>query len=114
MELLLNSTTYSGQMPVSILKVSGAALGLYCNTPNSGAGFDNRSQYVFPLASTAFSGSCVPMNRFDNIRLIVTTQGGDIPPLALSVTADRHIISVTAVGYTTALYANGAASVAMY
>ena len=113
MELLLNSTTYSGQMPVNILKVSGAALGLYCNTPDSIA-FDNRSKYVFPLASTAYSGSCVPMNRFDNIRLIITTQGGDIPPLALSVSSDRHIISVTAVGYTTALYANGAASVAMY
>jgi hypothetical protein len=54
------------------------------------------------------------MNRFDNIRLIVTTQGGEIPALALSVTDARHIISVTAVGYTTALYANGAASVAMY
>jgi hypothetical protein len=114
MELLLNSTTYSGQMPVSVLKVSGANLGLYCNTPSTGAGFDNRSQYVFPLASTAYGGSCVPMNRFDNIRLIVTTQGGEIPALSLSVTDARHIISVTAVGYTTALYANGAASVAMY
>ena len=115
MELLLNSTTYSGQMPVNILKVSGASLGLYCNTPSTGAGFDNRSQYVFPLASTAYSGSCVPMNRFDNIRLIITTQGGTIPALdGLSVTTDRHIINVTAVGYTTALYANGAASVAMY
>ena len=114
MELLLNSTTYSGQMPVNILKVSGTALGLYCNTPSAGAGFDNRSHYVFPLASTAYSGSCVPMNRFDNIRLIITTQYGEIAPLALSVSNDRHLISVTAVGYTTALYANGAASVAMY
>jgi hypothetical protein len=114
MELLLNSTTYSGQMPVSILKVSGAALGLYCNTPSTGAGFDNRTQYVFPLASTAYSGSCVPLNRFDNIRLIITTDGRTIPPLAYGVANEQHIISVTAVGYTTALYANGAASVAMY
>jgi hypothetical protein len=114
MELLLNSTTYSGQMPVSILKVSGAALGLYCNKSSHGGGYDNRTQYIFPLASTAYGGSCVPLNRFDNIRLVITTQGGDLPPLAFSVSTDRHLISVTGVGYTTAVYANGAASVAMY
>jgi hypothetical protein len=116
MELLLNSTTYSGQMPVKLLRVCGSAMGLYSNSPDHSVGFDNKTYYIFPLASTAYGGSCVPLNRFDNIRLIVTTQLGTIPALSstYNVADATHTISVTGVGYTTALYANGAASVAMY
>ena len=63
--------------------------------------------YIFPLASQAYGSSSVPLNRFDNIRLKLTGLGA----LAASSTA---AIDVTCVGETTALYKNGAASLAMY
>ena len=63
--------------------------------------------YIFPLAATAFSGSCVPLNRFDSIRLTLTFTSG---PSAGSDT----FVNVTCVGETTALFKGGAASLAMY
>ena len=63
--------------------------------------------YIFPLAATAFSGSCVPLNRFDSIRLTLTFTSA---PSAGSDT----FVNVTCVGETTALFKGGAASLAMY
>ena len=65
--------------------------------------------YVFPLASSAYGGSSVPLNRFDSIRLSLTFTSAPInppPPVAY--------VSITCVGTTTALYKGGASSLAMY
>ena len=113
-ELKLNSSSFSGLLDGALLKgVSSKTLGLYANEFNidkehleSGIGY-----YVFPLASKAFGGSSIPLNRFDNIRLLLTfhhdlltSAGGEIP----------GTINVTGVGETTGLYKAGAASLAMY
>ena len=105
-ELLLNSSSYSGEVPFSLLKVTGPSMGLFSNYGENGVGSDTKSYFVFPLASTAYSGSSVPLNRFDNIRLIIKVTG--------NVANVNRRTSVTAVGCTTALYANGAASISMY
>jgi hypothetical protein len=105
-ELLLNSSSYSGEVPFSLLKVTGPSMGLFSNYGENGIGSDTKSYFVFPLASTAYSGSSVPLNRFDNIRLIIKVTS--------NVANTTRRTSVTAVGCTTALYANGAASISMY
>jgi hypothetical protein len=96
-------------------------LGLYQNTQPY---FDATSgenptgtyrTYIFPLASQAFSGSSVPLNRFDNIRLTIKLSNNlkaDGSAADDSITAGRVV--VTCVGETTALYKGGAASLAMY
>ena len=61
---------------------------------------------VFPLGSSAYSGSAVPLNRFDSIRL--TLAFTDTPKNS------SPYISITCVGETTALFKGGAASLAMY
>ena len=103
-ELLLNSSTYSSKLPLGLLRMAGSSMGLYTNdytinTTDQGS----HVVYVFPLASRAYSGSSVPLNRFDNIRLKFTQ---------LPYSSGK--ISVTCVGETTALYLNSVASLAMY
>ena len=108
-ELKLNSSSFAGTLSAPLLQgPMSDMLGLHFNAHTS-AGTNskellegNYSTYVFPLASRAYSGSGVPLNRFDNIRLTVT------PGSAVQK------IVVTCVGETTALYKNGAASLAMY
>jgi len=113
-ELKLNSSSYSGVLPGVLLDAATSdSIGLYANKYiyQSGRDFkvfeDGMGTYVFPLAATAFSGSCVPLNRFDSIRLTLkfTSQ-----PSA----ANNSYINVTCVGETTALFKGGAASLAMY
>ena len=103
-ELLLNSSSFSGKLPLGLLRMTGSSIGLYTNSYNPGlVDAAGTAVYVFPLASRVYSGSSVPLNRFDNIRLKLTglgTASGDV--------------DVTCVGETTALYKNGAASLAMY
>ena len=114
-ELLLNSSSFSGKLPLGLLKLTGQSMGLFTNEYWSGSstGAANGSLYltfVFPLASYAYGGSSVPLNRFDNIRLKLTglpTAGGKGIP-------SNSTVSVTCVGETTALYKGGAASLAMY
>ena len=103
-ELLLNSSSFSGKLPLGLLRMTGSSIGLYTNSYNPGL-VDKASTatYVFPLASRVYSGSSVPLNRFDNIRLKLTGLG-----------AASGNVDVTCVGETTALYKNGAASLAMY
>jgi len=113
-ELKLNSSSFSGQLDGSLLRgITNKTLGLYSNQFNldkemldSGIGY-----YVFPLASRAFGGSSIPLNRFDNIRLLLTF---DHPDITSSGTAYQGTINVTGVGETTGLYKAGAASLAMY
>mgnify|MGYP001234363288 CR=1 FL=1 len=120
-ELLLNSTTYSGKLPLGLLKLTGNSIGLNTheyrastNTAGDHAAGDDigiQHTYVFPLASRAYGGSSVPLNRFDNIRLKITDLGGASPGAAVNA---GTTFNVTCVGETTALYKNGAASLAMY
>jgi len=114
-ELLLNSSSFSCVIPTGMLtSPSTSALGLYNNTfcigPKNYDSYDVKT-YVFPLASRAYGGSSVPLNRFDNIRLKVT------PCNVLNAAAiggPIGVIDVTCCGETTALYKAGAASLAMY
>ena len=114
-ELLLNSSSFSGVIPTGMLtSPSTSALGLYnnnfCIGPKNYDSYDVKT-YVFPLASRAYGGSSVPLNRFDNIRLKVT------PCNVLNAAAiggPIGVIDVTCCGETTALYKAGAASLAMY
>ena len=116
-ELKLNSSSFSGQLPGVLLdSCTSDSLGLYSNKYIYGTGTSGNDimveefgigTYVFPLAATAFSGSSVPLNRFDSIRLTLTFSSA---PVAGSST----FVNVTCVGETTALFKGGAASLAMY
>ena len=107
-ELKLNSTSFSGELEGPMLTgVVADSMGLYSNGARGDAGVNRFANcYIFPLASRAYGGSSVPLNRFDNIRLtlVLSRSGG----------AGTVKISVTCVGETTSLYKNGAASLAMY
>jgi hypothetical protein len=113
-ELKLNSSSFSGVLPGQLLDYASAqSLGLYVNRniTGSAAAAPKEEQkgfgiLVFPLASSAYSGSSVPFNRFDSIRLLLTFTG--------RVTANESYINITCVGETTALFKGGAASLAMY
>ena len=129
-ELKLNSSSFSGSLPAILLKnnmaeslklYSGKTLGsrLLGSAHGSGTAVldtliarEEQPILVFPLASSAFSGSGVPLNRFDSIRLTLkfgtTATTGSTLPLA------NPGINVTCVGETTVLYKGGAATLAMY
>ena len=105
-ELKLNSSSFSGTLEGPLLTGSATdALGLYSNGFFVGSVNVTDNFYVFPLASHAYGGSSVPLNRFDNIRM----------ELNLSYAGSGTLtVSATCVGETTALYKGGAASLAMY
>ena len=107
-ELKLNSSSYSGQLDGPLLTgCVSDSLGLYSNGFYVGGANLCDNFYVFPLASLAYGGSSVPLNRFDNIRMeIGVTQATDA--------GGSCTVSATCVGETTALYKGGAASLAMY
>jgi hypothetical protein len=112
-DLRLNSTSYCGKVTGALMTGPLAeTIGLYVNCffSRSVAGVRTFS-YVFPLANFAYSGSGVPLNRFDNIRLVLRI-AYDNPNVA--VTDELLKISVTCVGESTALYKQGAASISMY
>jgi hypothetical protein len=110
-ELKLNSSSFSGTLGGPLLTGAAAdALGLYSNGFYIGGANFTDNYYIFPLASLAYGGSSVPLNRFDNIRMelnvIMNTVGDG--------TDKPFNVSATCVGETTALYKGGAASLAMY
>ena len=108
-ELLLNSSSFSGKLPLGLLKLTGPSMGLFTNEYwNANANASANLTFVFPLASQAYGGSSVPLNRFDNIRLKLTGLPGT------NGIASGANVNVTCVGETTALYKGGAASLAMY
>jgi hypothetical protein len=130
-ELKLNSSSFSGSLPAILLKnntaeslklYSGKVLGsrvlggphLSGVSPvlRPGIGREEQPILVFPLASTAFSGSGVPLNRFDSIRL--TLKFGTTSPTGSTLLLASAGINVTCVGETTVLYKGGAATLAMY
>jgi hypothetical protein len=104
-ELLLNSSSFSGELPISLLEIISSSMNLYNNNyVVNGEDIDSYDTIVFPLASRAYSGSAVPLNRFDNIRLKIRLNSENL----------SGQFNVTCVGETTALYKGGAASLAMY
>jgi hypothetical protein len=104
-ELLLNSTSVSGVLPGSFLSNTAAnSLGIFSNSPSVGT-TTSKDYYIFPLASHAYDGSAIPLNRFDNIRLKI------VPDSTISGVGT---IDVTCFGETTALYDKSSASLAMY
>ena len=111
-ELKLNSSSFSGTIDGQLLDGNTAAtMGLVANSldnpvDNNVRDIDQSTKalYVLPLASKAYGGSSVPLNRFDNIRLV----------LNFSKDAVVRTVNVTCVGETTALYKGGASSLAMY
>ena len=123
-ELKLNSSSYSSKLPGVLLDYATAdTLGLFANkyiyqtgdvaaggspaTPTLEVEEFGIGTYVFPLASTAYSGSSVPLNRFDSIRL-------ELKFSARPLSSVNTFVNVTCVGETTALFKGGAASLAMY
>jgi hypothetical protein len=116
-ELKLNSSSFSGQLPGVLLDAcTSDSLGIFANkfltltgTGSTDITVDDFGigTYVFPLSATAYSGSCVPLNRFDSIRLTLTFT-------SQPVTGSSTFVNVTCVGETTALFKGGAASLAMY
>jgi hypothetical protein len=111
-ELLLNSSSFSGKLPLGLLKMTASASGLFTNEYTiSNVNHSSYLTFVFPLASKAYGGSSVPLNRFDNIRLKITGLPGSSSSNPLPSHAEFNI---TCVGETTALYKGGAASLAMY
>ena len=109
-ELKLNSSSFSGVLPAQMLDYAAASsMGLYVNRSideNQKESLDGTGILVFPLGSSAYSGSSVPLNRFDSIRLTLTFTSA--PP------AGSPYINITCIGETTALFKGGAASLAMY
>ena len=134
MELKLNSSSFSGSLPASMLiNNMSEHLGIYTSPTivSSHVTYDNKFHYieggeiqnehygetpmmVFPLASTAFSGSAVPLNRFDSIRLTIRFNGTPASSGNYAFSGKTSGITVTCVGETTVLYRGGAATLAMY
>jgi len=112
-DLKLNSTSFCGTLTGGMM--SGPlpeSMGLYVNNFFSRTDPHTRTiLYVFPLANKAYSGSGVPLNRFDNIRLSLKIF---TPKTAAAANAVIKKVSATCVGETTALYKQGAASISMY
>jgi hypothetical protein len=125
-ELKLNSSSFSGSLPSILLKnnmaeslkiFTGKTLNSYAiGATDAGVRYTDHPKeqpiLVFPLASTAFSGSGVPLNRFDSIRL--TLKFGTTAPVGSAFRLASPGINVTCVGETTVLYKGGAATLAMY
>ena len=111
-ELKLNSSSFSGTIDAQLLDgTTAASLGLISNSLDNvmatnmrDADQSKKSIYIFPLASRAYGGSSVPLNRFDNIRLV----------LSFSKDSKATSVNVTCVGETTSLFKGGASSLAMY
>ena len=134
MELKLNSSSFSGSLPASMLiNNMSEHLGIQTSptivsshvTYNGGfqyiEGEETQNMHygevpmmVFPLASTAFSGSAVPLNRFDSIRLTIRFTGTPASSGNYAFSGKTSGITVTCVGETTVLYRGGAATLAMY
>ena len=109
-ELKFNSSSYSGVLPAQLLDYAACeSLGLYVNRTVGATGvesLDGTGNLIFPLASIAYGGSSIPLNRFDSIRLSLTFSGAP--------TGDSPYVNITCLGETTALFKGGAASLAMY
>jgi hypothetical protein len=115
-ELFLNSESFSGIMDASILKgITNKSLGLYSNEFN----IDNldiaagNEYYVFPLASRAFGGSSIPLNRFDNIRLELMYTSPGLNEFGIDI-SEMANINVTCRGEMLVTYKDGVSTIKLY
>ena len=119
-ELHINGTSLFGVMPGSAFLhgVPSYYLGIHSHDiylpSKTSASFSAISElnwtYIIPLASTAYGGSSLPLNRFDSI--ILTISGNTTG--ASSNNFATNGASLTCVGESVALYKEGAASIATY
>ena len=76
-ELKLNSSSFAGVLEGPLLTgPAGDSLELFSNGFYVGGMNATNNYYIFPLASQAYGGSSVPLNRFDNIRLDLSIVSG--------------------------------------
>ena len=115
-ELFLNSDSFCGRMDASLLKgITNKSLGLYSNEFN----IDNLNisagseYYVFPLASRAFGGSSIPLDRFDNIRLELYYTAPGLTEFGMDI-SKRAKINVTCRGEMLVTYKGGVSTVKLY
>jgi len=96
-DLKLNSTSFCGTLTGGMMAGPlPESMGLYVNNFFSRTDPHTRTiVYVFPLANKAYSGSGVPLNRFDNIRLSLKLH---TPDTASGTKAIIRKVSATCVG----------------
>ncbi len=102
-ELLLNTSSHSGRLEGEWL-ISGAfeAMGLQTKLLSGPEGDASRREvFCFPIASRSHGPDGCPLNRFDTVRLRLNFSGSNRPAK----------VYVTAVGTSTAVYKERAASV---
>lgn len=115
-ELFLNSDSFCGRMDASLLKgITNKSLGLYSNEFN----IDNLNisaggeYYVFPLASRAFGGSSLPLDRFDNIRLELMYTAPGLTEFGMDISKQANI-NVTCRGEMLVTYKGGVSTIKLY
>lgn len=108
MNLELNGHTYQKVIEPSVIDYATKSyLGLNYNRYifNGVDKEDGTGSLVIPLASTAYSGSSVPLDRYSSIRLRINFN---------ALAGPRSYINVTCVGTTTVSYNNSTANIEMY
>lgn len=108
MNLELNGHTYQKVIEPSVIDYATKSyLGLNYNryTFNGVDKEDGTGSLVIPLASTAYSGSSVPLDRYTSIRLRINFN---------TLAGPKSYINVTCVGTTTVSYNNNTANIEMY
>ena len=108
MNLELNGYSYNKIMePSTIDYATKLCLGLNYNryTFNGVDKEDGIGSLVIPLASTAYSGSSVPLDRYSSIRLKLNFN---------AIAGPRSYINVTCVGTTTVSYNNSTANIDLF
>tara|TARA_B100000902_G_scaffold399654_1_gene471608 strand:+ start:313 stop:6093 length:5781 start_codon:yes stop_codon:yes gene_type:complete len=113
-EVTLNGTTHSGKVPVSSLLTSAKTLGLYSNDFIFDKENFGKTYYIFPLASKAFGGSSIALNRFDDviIRFFFTVDGG-IKNEGLVLPGNSKV-SITCRGETNMFYNKGISAITLF
>ena len=108
MNLELNGHTYQKVIEPSVIDYATKSyLGLNYNryTFNGVDKEDGTGSLIIPLASTAYSGSSVPLDRYTSIRLRINFN---------TLAGPRSYINVTCVGTTTVSYNNSTANIDIY
>lgn len=108
MNLELNGYSYNKTIePIDIDFATKLCLGLNYNryTFNGVDKEDGIGSLVIPLASTAYSGSSVPLDRYSSIRLRINFN---------KLAGPKSYINVTCVGTTTVSYNNSTANIDLY
>jgi len=103
MNLQLNE--YSYQKVIDYATKSFLGLNYNRYTFNGVDKEDGTGSLVIPLASTAYSGSSVPLDRYDNIKLRINFN---------KLAGPKSYINVTCVGTTTVSYINSTANIDIY